>query len=54
MVPYLRTIDSSRTRCGDYYSIPRRPTTMIRWKVLDFTTDEVSEVLSMLEALLTV
>jgi hypothetical protein len=24
---------------------------MIRWKVLDFTTDEVSGVLSMLEAL---
>jgi hypothetical protein len=35
MVPYLRTIDSSGTLCGDYYLIPQRSTTLIRWKVLD-------------------
>jgi hypothetical protein len=39
------------TQCGNYYLIPKRSTTLIRWKVLDFTTDEVSGVLSMLEAL---
>jgi hypothetical protein len=54
MVPCLRTIDSSGTQCGDYYSIPQRPTTLIRWKVLDFTTDEESGILSMLEALPTI
>jgi hypothetical protein len=53
-VPCLRTIDSSGTQCGDYYSMHRRLTTLIKWKVLDFTADEVSEVLSMLEALLAI
>jgi hypothetical protein len=51
MAPCLRTIDSSGTRCGNCYSIPQRLTTLIRWKVLDFTTDEVSGVSSMLEVL---
>jgi hypothetical protein len=44
-------IESSRTRCGDCSLIPQRLTTLIRWKVLDFTTDELSGILSMLEAL---
>jgi hypothetical protein len=52
-VPCLRTIDSGGNRCDNYYSIPQRLSTLIRWKVLDFTADEVLEVLSMIEALST-
>jgi hypothetical protein len=51
MVPYLRTIDSSGTLCGDYYLMPRRPTTLIWWTVLDIIASEELELLSMLEAL---
>jgi hypothetical protein len=50
-LPCLRTIKSSGTQCGDCYLMPQRPTTLIRWKVLNFTTNEVSGVLSMLEVL---
>jgi hypothetical protein len=43
---YIRSlvedINSSGTRSGNCYSIPRRPTTLIRWKVLDVTNDGVS------------
>jgi hypothetical protein len=35
------------TRCGDYYLIPHRLTTLIRRKILDSTIDEVLEALSM-------
>jgi hypothetical protein len=38
---------SIRTRCGDYYLIPRRLTALIRQKILDSAVDEVSEALSM-------
>jgi hypothetical protein len=51
MVPCLRTIDNSGTQCGNCYSIPQRLSNLIRWELLDFTTDAVSRVLSMLEAL---
>jgi hypothetical protein len=51
MVPCLRTINYSGTWCDDCYSIPRRPTTLIRWKVLDLQADEVLEVLSILDVL---
>jgi hypothetical protein len=51
MVPCLRTINSSGTWCGNCYSIPRRSTTRIRWKALDFTTGRVLGLFSMLEEL---
>jgi hypothetical protein len=41
------SIEYSGTRCGDYYLIPRRLTTLIRRKILDSAFDEVSEALSM-------
>jgi hypothetical protein len=37
---------STGTRCGDYHSIPRRLTALIRRKILDSAVDEVSEALS--------
>jgi hypothetical protein len=42
-VPCLKTINSSGTLCSDYYSIPQRSTTQIRWKVLDIIADELLE-----------
>jgi hypothetical protein len=39
----LWPIDSSGTLYGDYYLIPQRLTTLIKWKVLDIIADEVSE-----------
>jgi hypothetical protein len=39
-------IEYSGIRCGDYHSIPRRLTALIRWKILDSAVDEVSKVLS--------
>jgi hypothetical protein len=39
------------TWCNDYYSIPQRPITLIRWKVLCITVKEVLELLSILEVL---
>jgi hypothetical protein len=50
-VPCLRTIDSSGTLWGNYYSIPQRSITLIRWKLQDIINYEVLEWLSMLEAL---
>jgi hypothetical protein len=41
----------SGTRCGDYYLIPQRLTSLIGQKILDSTVDEVSEALSMHVAL---
>jgi hypothetical protein len=41
------SIEYSGTRCEDYYLIPRRLTTLIRWKILDSAVNEVSEALSM-------
>jgi hypothetical protein len=41
------SIEYSGTRCGDYYLIPQRLTTLIRWKILDSVVDVVSEALSM-------
>jgi hypothetical protein len=41
------SIEYSRTRCGDYYLIPRRLTALIRQKILDSAVDEVSEALCM-------
>ncbi len=41
------SIEYSGTRCGDYYLIPRKLTTLIRWKILDSVVDVVSEALSM-------
>jgi hypothetical protein len=38
---------SSGTRCGDYYLIPRRITTLVRRKILDSAVNVVSESLSM-------
>jgi hypothetical protein len=39
-------IKYSGTRCGDYYLIPRRLSTLIGRKILDSVVNEVSEVLS--------
>jgi hypothetical protein len=41
------SIEYSGTRCGDYYLIPQRLTTLIRRKILDSAVDKVSEALSM-------
>jgi hypothetical protein len=41
------SIEYSGTWCGDYYVIPQRLTTFIRWKILDNAVDEVTEALSM-------
>jgi hypothetical protein len=41
------SIEYSGTRCGDYYLIPRRLTSLIRRKILDSAVDEVSNALSM-------
>jgi hypothetical protein len=41
------SIEYSGTWCGDYYLIPPRLTTLIRWKIIDSAVDEVSEALSM-------
>jgi hypothetical protein len=41
------SIEYSGTRCGDYLSILRRLTALIRWKIIDSAVDEVSEVLSL-------
>jgi hypothetical protein len=41
------SIEYSGTRCGDYYLIPWRLTTLIRRKILDSAVDKVSEALSM-------
>jgi hypothetical protein len=40
------SIEYSGTRCGDYHSIPRRLTALIRRKILDSAIDAVSEALS--------
>jgi hypothetical protein len=40
-------VEYSGNRCGDYYTIPRRLTTLIGRKILDSAVDEVSEALSM-------
>jgi hypothetical protein len=52
ILSYIRSsvwgsIEYSGTRCGDYYLIPRRLTTLIERKILDSAVDEVSEALSM-------
>jgi hypothetical protein len=41
------SIKYSGTQCGEYYLIPRRLTTLIRWKILDSVVNMVSEALSM-------
>jgi hypothetical protein len=41
------SIEYSGTQCGDYHSIPRRLTTLIRRKILDSAVDEMLEALSM-------
>jgi hypothetical protein len=41
------SIEYNGTQCGDYYLIPWRLTTLIRWKILDCAVDMVSEALSM-------
>jgi hypothetical protein len=41
------SIEYHGTRCGDYYLIPWRLTTLIRWKIWDSAVDEVSKALSM-------
>jgi hypothetical protein len=46
MVLCLRIIEYSGARCGAYYLIPRRLTTLIRWKILDSVVDKVLEALS--------
>jgi hypothetical protein len=43
----LGSIEYSGTRCGDYYLIPQRLTTLIMRKILDSAVDVVSEALSM-------
>jgi hypothetical protein len=52
VLSYIRSrvwgsIEYSGTRCGNYYSTPRRLTTLIRQKILDSVVDEVSKALSM-------
>jgi hypothetical protein len=52
VLSYIRScvggsIEYSGTRCGDYYLIPQRLTTSIRWKILGSAVNVVSEVLSM-------
>jgi hypothetical protein len=41
------SIEYSGTRCDDYYLIPQRLTTSIRWKILHSSVDVVSKALSM-------
>jgi hypothetical protein len=41
------SIEYSGTQCGNYHSIPRRLTALIRRKILDSAVDEVSKALSM-------
>jgi hypothetical protein len=50
VLSYIRSrvsgsIEYSETRCGDYYLIPRRLTTLIRRKILHSVVDVVSEAL---------
>jgi hypothetical protein len=40
-------MEYSGTQCVDYYLIPRRLTTLIRWKIQDSAIDVVSEALFM-------
>jgi hypothetical protein len=52
VLSYIRScvwgsIEYSGTRCGDYYMIPQRLTTLIRRKILDSAVDVVLEALSM-------
>jgi hypothetical protein len=59
VLSYIRShiwgsIKYSGTRCGDYYLVPRRLTTLIMRKILDSAVDEVSEALSMHVAPLTI
>jgi hypothetical protein len=41
------SIEYIGTWCGDYYLIPQKLTSLIRWKILDSAVNEVSEALSM-------
>jgi hypothetical protein len=41
------SVEYSGTQCGDYHSIPRRLTALIRLKILESAVDEMLEALSM-------
>jgi hypothetical protein len=41
------SIEYSGTQCGNYYLIPQRLSTLIRWKILNSAVDMVSEPMSM-------
>jgi hypothetical protein len=41
------SIQYNGTQSGDYYLIPQRLTTLIKWKILDSAVDVVSKALSM-------